>query len=122
MTIVPAPKTLTKKWHYIERHFSSNFFAQTDSSGPEVFKNRQIFEKNCWEHGSFDFFSGLYTSIKKNLCDNFFKKILQKFFSHICLHIISDFDQILMKNTLSKAICSLKIKKLKITQNLKKCP
>ena len=80
MTILPAPKTLTKKWHYIERHFSSIFFAQTDSSGPEVFKNRQIFEKNCWEHGSFDFFSGLYTSIEKKICATFFSKKFYKIF------------------------------------------
>ena len=41
-------------------------------------------------------------------------------FSSILLHVICGFDNIPMENSL--AVYSLKIKKLKISQNLKKCP
>ena len=103
-----------------ERNFSSNFFAQKDLPGSEVFKNRKNFEKNWWEHGSFDFFFWFTYLHKKKICATIFKKNFPNFFSHTFLHILSGFDQIPMKNTLSIAICSLKQKKSKITQNLKK--
>ena len=65
-------KASTQKWQKTERNFSSNFFAQKDLPGSEVFKNRKNFEKNWWEHGSFDFFFWFtYLHKKKNLCDNF---------------------------------------------------
>ena len=65
----------------------------------------------------FFWFTHLYW--KKKLSKHFFKKNFLNYFSYICLHIISDFEQIPRKNTLSMAICSLKVKKSKITQNLK---
>ena len=57
------------------------------------------------------FFLVYIPALKKNLCANFLKKIPQIFFSHTFFHILSGFDQIPMKNTLSIAICSLKLKK-----------
>ena len=72
MTIVPAPKTSTQKWQKTEHNFSSNFLARKDFSGPEVIESRKIFEKKWWEHGSFDFFSGLHTSIEKKDCVTIF--------------------------------------------------
>ena len=62
-----APKTSTQKWQKTECNFSSNFLAQKGLSGLKVFKNRKFFEKNWWEHGSFDFFSGVHNSIKKKI-------------------------------------------------------
>ena len=67
MTIVPAPKTSTQKWQKTEHNFSSNFLAQKDFSGPEVIKNRKFFEKNWWNHGSFDFFLVYIPSLKKKI-------------------------------------------------------
>ena len=75
MAIIPAPKTLTQKWHKGERQTSSNFFGQKDLSGPEVFKTGSNFEKNRGEHGSFDFFLVYRPLLEKNFVRNFFPKI-----------------------------------------------
>ena len=112
---LPAPRISIKKCHKTEHHFSSNFFAQNYFSVLEVFRYEEFFEKDNSKHSCFDFFSGFQTSNNKHFCAQIFlKKFFHDFFL-IFLHIILDFDNILMKNTCSMAIYSLKVKKMKTT-------